>query len=64
MVDDDEIQLTLRMLAANLDLAAVQLIQVANDNGGRDNVSVILIKILREFPAPQGWWSKCLTWFR
>ena len=63
MVDDDEIELALQMLGANLDLAAARLIQMANDNGGRDNVSVILIKILREFPAPQGWWSKCLTWF-
>ena len=63
MVDDDEIQFALQLRAAHLDLAATQLIQMANDNGGRDNVSVILIKILREFPAPLGWWSKCLTWF-
>ena len=64
MVDDEEIALTLQTLSANLDLAATRLIQIANDNGGRDNVSVILIKILREFPAPLGWWSKCLTRFR
>lgn len=64
MVDDDEIQLALQMRAANLDLAATQLIQMANDNGGRDNVSVILIKILREFSAPRGWWPKYLTWLR
>ena len=64
MVDDDEIQFALQLRAAHLDLAATQLIQMANDNGGRDNVSVILIKILREFPAPLGWWSKCLSWLR
>jgi len=63
MVDDEDIQLTLQNRAANLDLAASALIQMANDNGGRDNVSVILIKILCDFAAPQGWWSKCLTWF-
>lgn len=58
MVEDEEIKLTLQMLAANLELAATQLIQMANDNGGRDNVSVIVIKVLREFPAAGGWWSK------
>ena len=64
MVEDEEIQLTLQMLAANLELAATQLIQMANDNGGRDNVSVILVKVLREFPAHRGWWSKFTAWFR
>jgi protein phosphatase len=64
MVEDEEIQLTLQMLAANLELAATQLIQMANDNGGRDNVSVILVKVLREFPANRGWWSKFMAWFR
>jgi protein phosphatase len=64
MVEDEEIQLTLQMLGANLELAATQLIQMANDNGGRDNVSVIVIKVLREFPAPRGWWHKLMAWFR
>ncbi|WP_301102625.1 Stp1/IreP family PP2C-type Ser/Thr phosphatase [Propionivibrio sp.] len=64
MVEDEEIQLTLQMLAANLELAATQLIQMANDNGGRDNASVILVKILREFPASRSRWSKFLTWFK
>ncbi len=64
MVEDEEIQLTLHMLSANLELAATQLVQMANDNGGRDNVSVILVKVLREFPAARGWWSKFKAWFR
>jgi hypothetical protein len=46
--------------SANLELAATQLIQMANDNGGRDNVSVILVKVLREFSAAKGWWRDCL----
>ena len=64
MVEDEEIQLTLHMLSANLELAATQLVQMANDNGGRDNVSVILVKVLREFPAARSWWSKFKAWFR
>jgi PPM family protein phosphatase len=64
MVEDDEIQLTLQTLGTNLELAATQLIQMANDNGGRDNVSVILVKVLSEFPAARGWWSKISEWFK
>jgi protein phosphatase len=64
MVEDEEIGLTLQVLGANLELAATQLIQMANDNGGRDNVSVILVKVLREFPAAKGWWAKLLNWFK
>ena len=45
-------------------LAAQQLVQMANDNGGRDNVSVLLIKITKEFPAARGIFSRFLGWFR
>lgn len=64
MVEDEEIALTLQALGANLELAAMQLIEMANDNGGRDNVSVILVKVLQEFPAAKGWWAKLLNWFK
>ena len=64
MVEDEETALTLQALGANLELAAMQLIQMANDNGGRDNVSVILVKVLREFPAATSWWQKLLNWFK
>lgn len=64
MIEDEEIGAALQMLAANPELAATQLIQMANDNGGRDNVSVILVKVLREFPAGGDWWSKLMAWFK
>ena len=64
MVEDEDIELTLNAMGSNLPLAANQLVQMANDNGGRDNVSVILIKILREYPAGQGLASKIFGWFR
>jgi serine/threonine protein phosphatase PrpC len=54
MVDDEEIQMTVVALGANLDLAGQQLIQAANDAGGRDNVSVILVQIMKSFPAESG----------
>ncbi|MDR1936016.1 MAG: Stp1/IreP family PP2C-type Ser/Thr phosphatase [Candidatus Accumulibacter sp.] len=50
MVSDEEILLVLQTLSANMEQTADQLIQMANDNGGRDNVSVILVKVLQAFP--------------
>ena len=64
MVSDEDIGMALQALGANLNLAVQQLVQMANDNGGRDNVSVILIKILREYPAGAGLASKIFGWFR
>jgi protein phosphatase len=64
MVEDDEIAMTLGALSANLELCATQLVQMANDNGGRDNVSVILVKVKGEYPAARGWWARFLAWFK
>jgi protein phosphatase len=50
MVSHEEIFMVLQMLSAKLEQAADKLIQMANDNGGRDNVSVILVKVLQPFP--------------
>jgi protein phosphatase len=63
MVEDDDIQSTLYALQNNLPLAANQLVQMANDNGGRDNVSVILVKVKGEFAVPRGWLTKLFGWF-
>jgi len=57
MVDDADIGMTLQALGGNLKLAAQQLVQMANDNGGKDNVSVILVRVLREYPAPRGFFG-------
>jgi protein phosphatase len=64
MVEDDEIAMTLGALSANLDLCATQLVQMANDNGGRDNVSVILVKVKGEYPASRGMLARLLAWFK
>lgn len=64
MVEDDDIQSTLYAMQGNLPLAAEQLIQMANDNGGRDNVSVILVKVKHEFAAPRGLLAGLLNWFK
>jgi serine/threonine protein phosphatase PrpC len=64
MVEDEDIHLTLSSLSANLPLAATQLVQMANDNGGRDNISVILIRAKRSFAAERGLLSRLKSWFR
>lgn len=64
MVDDGDISMTLEALGANLKLAAQQLVQMANDNGGKDNVSVILVRVLREYPAARGVVGKFLGWLK
>jgi protein phosphatase len=63
MVEDDDIHLTLTSLQANLPLAANQLVQMANDNGGRDNVSVILVQVRKPFPASPGLLGRLKNWF-
>jgi len=64
MVTDEDIELTLSSLQANLPLAAQQLVQLANDNGGRDNVSVILVRVVSDFAARDGLMDKVKAWFR
>lgn len=63
MVEDEDIGATLQMLRGNLTLAASQLIEQANDNGGRDNVSVILVKVKGSYATPQGLWAMLKAWF-
>jgi protein phosphatase len=46
-----------------IDTVAKQLIQLANDNGGRDNISVVMATVLDAFPARRGIVDKILGWF-
>ncbi|WP_269531144.1 Stp1/IreP family PP2C-type Ser/Thr phosphatase [Chitinimonas sp. BJYL2] len=64
MVDDEDIASVLGTLGSNLPLAAEHLVQQANDNGGRDNVSVVLIRINRSFPAHTSLWSRLFGWLK
>ncbi len=64
MVADEDIGETLRAFGSNLGLAAQQLVQMANDNGGRDNVSVILVRVLRDYPGPRGVMGKLFAWLK
>ena len=63
MVEDEDIHLTISTFGANLDTVAKQLVQLANDNGGRDNISVMLAEVLEPFPARKGILDRILSWF-
>ena len=62
MVEDDDIHLTISTFGANLDTVAKQLIQLTNDNGGRDNVSVVMAHVVEAFPASKGIFDRILGW--
>ncbi|HEY4212361.1 MAG TPA: Stp1/IreP family PP2C-type Ser/Thr phosphatase [Steroidobacteraceae bacterium] len=63
MVEDEDIHLTINTFGDNLDTVAKQLIQLSNDNGGRDNVSVVMAHIGDAFPARTRIFDKILGWF-
>jgi protein phosphatase len=63
MVDDGDIQLTISTFGANLQTLARQLVLLGNDNGGRDNISVVLVKVLDAFPARRGVMDRLLRMF-
>ncbi len=63
MVEDDDIHLTISTFGANLENATSQLIQLGNDNGGKDNISVLVAEVVETFPAPRGVFDKMLSWF-
>ena len=64
MVPDEDIHLTVSSLKSNLPLAAQQLLQQANDAGGRDNISVILVHVLKVPQASMGFFARLKNWFK
>jgi protein phosphatase len=52
MVNDEEIHLTLSKYSANLVQAATSLIQLANNKGGKDNISVVLVRVKNKVSKP------------
>ena len=64
MVEDEDIHLTISTFNASLDIVGKQLIELANDNGGRDNVSVQLAQVIAPFAAKKGLFVKLTNLFR
>ena len=54
MVEDEDIHLTISTFNASLEVVGQQLVQLANEHGGRDNISVMLAEVLDSFAAKRG----------
>ena len=64
LVEDPDIHLTLKTFSVNLEVAARQLVKLANDNGGRDNVTVVLVKPIKSFEnQKKGFFVRFTDWF-
>lgn len=58
MVEDEDIHLTISTFSANLNTVGQQLIQLSNEQGGKDNISIILAEAREPFPARNGIFSR------
>lgn len=63
MVADQRIGLTLADHADNLELAAETLVGLANESGGKDNVSVVLARVDASFARGRRWYERLMQWF-
>ncbi len=64
LVEDEVIQHTLNMLSSDLTETAHKLVQLANDNGGKDNISVILVRVKKSFEYKYAWYDDFLGWLK
>jgi PPM family protein phosphatase len=64
MVDDAEVHSLLEYSGATLEQIGRTLVLRANENGGRDNISVMITEVVEPFPAKRGAWDRILGWFR
>jgi PPM family protein phosphatase len=63
MVEDEDIHLTISTFNDNLETIVKQLVQLSNEHGGRDNISVIMTQVIDSFPARRGILDRILGWF-
>ena len=63
MLDDEAICELIRDHERDLRSLARALIERANENGGRDNVSVVLARVQKPFPVRSNWLTRLISWF-
>ena len=64
MVTDDDIARTLARPRSEMQSATEELVKQANDSGGRDNVSVVLVRVRSSFAAPKSVVSRLVAWLK
>ncbi len=60
LVTDEEIRIMLLEAGQNIERAAVNLIRFANEKGGKDNISVVIALVKKEFSKRNQWVKKLL----
>ena len=63
MVEDKEIKNTLLRYGEDLEQAADQLIRLANEMCGKDNISAILLRPVTPFTTKLNWFGRVGKWF-
>jgi PPM family protein phosphatase len=61
MVDAEAVREIVATKRSDLAEAAAELIDVANQNGGRDNVSVVLVRVPEDFLPTGGWLQRWMA---
>lgn len=64
LVTDADIERQLAAYNGNLSKVAGDLVELANANGGKDNISVVLIRAIKPFPAEGGIISRITNWIQ
>ena len=64
LMDDEVIESVLNKLVPDINVAAQALVQLANENGGKDNISVILIKVKESFECTKTWRDSFFSWLK
>lgn len=64
MLSAEEILDAMISSGSSLDDMCDALVKKANNNGGRDNISVILIKVKSEIPESEGLFGRILNWIK
>ena len=63
LVRDHDLEATIKERGASLGETAGELVKLANAGGGKDNISVVLVKIHKPFPEQEGLFQKIAGWF-
>jgi serine/threonine protein phosphatase PrpC len=61
MVDAEAVREIIASKRSDLAEAAAELIDVANQNGGRDNISVVLVRVPEDFLPTGGWLQRWMA---
>ncbi len=62
MVTDEDLQLTLSTFGHDLQVAGQQLVKLANEQGGRDNISAMLARVIDVYPAEKSIIERLRSW--